>query len=121
MSKVADMRDKWPEVQPNLVVGDVVLIRDKNLHRTQWSTGTVTEIILSGDGLVRSVVVKPHKRPDKTTTEAPRARAVVDLVLIKSILHDQREVSTNQPSNGGDSDNSGINGELPTNNNSVED
>ena len=80
---IGDSRKKWTDPKRNAQVGDVVLIKDKNLPRLEWSTGTITEAITAQDGLVRRVIVQPHKRFDKTTTERPRQRAIHDLVLLK--------------------------------------
>ena len=90
MSKIADGRHKSPGAKKNVTLEDVVLIRDKDTHRTIWSAGTVTDVNNNSDRLVRSSVVRPHKRPDKATTEAPRERAVVDLVIIRGVLDNQQ-------------------------------
>ena len=86
MFEIGTTRPKWKIPKRNAQVGDVVLIQDKDLPRLQWSTGTITFIKEEdSEGLVRRVVVKPHKRKDKPTTEAPRIRAIHDLILIKAI------------------------------------
>ena len=85
---IGDSRQKWTDPKRNAQVGDVVLIKDKNLPRLEWSTGTITETITAQDGLVRRVIVQPHKRSDKSTTERPRERAIHDLVLLKEMHTD---------------------------------
>lgn len=48
-------RQKWVKPSPNLCVGDIVLIVDESLPRSQWRMGKVTETFASDDGLVRKV------------------------------------------------------------------
>ena len=48
-------RQKWNQVKRSLTVGDVVLIKDINTFRGNWSLGKVTKLISSSDGLVRRV------------------------------------------------------------------
>ena len=87
MYSIGTDREKWTRPHRNASVGDTILLREKNLPRMDWSTGTITEVHPSEDGLVRKVTVQPHKRADKTTTEAPRLRAIHDLVLLKSLTN----------------------------------
>lgn len=47
-------RRRWLKTQPNVEVGDVVLIVDANLHRSDWRLGLVIDVKPSADGLVRS-------------------------------------------------------------------
>ena len=63
-------RTKWPDPKRNAKQNDIVLICEKNTPRLQWSTGAIIEIKTDKDGLVRRVIVQPHKRPGKATTEA---------------------------------------------------
>ena len=65
-------------------IGDLVLIAEKNTHRTGWNTGVVEEIHPSKDGLVRSVTIKPKKEKGKSMTETPRRRPVCELILLRS-------------------------------------
>ena len=90
---IGDKREKWTSPHRNAQAGDTVLIRDKNLPRMEWSTGTITETIPSRDGLVRRVIVQPHRQPGKSTTDKPRERAIHDLVLIKELQNDDSEPS----------------------------
>ena len=76
-------REKWTEIQRNAKVGDVVLIKVKNIHRLHWPTGVVTKVRVSEDGLVRSATVKPHKSPGSSITDKERDRPIHDLVLIQ--------------------------------------
>ena len=88
--EIGSYRQKWISASRNACVGDLVLIKDKNLPRTQWNLGTITDTYKSDDGLVRSVLVKPHRRDDKSVTEKERKRPIHDLVLIKeSLIEDE--------------------------------
>ena len=51
-------RKKWTINSRNLEIGDLVILVSKNLVRSAWSTGRVTETYPSVDGVVRSVKVK---------------------------------------------------------------
>ena len=51
-------RQKWTTAKQNPEVGDVVLVTDDELPRSQWPLGRVTEIHQSRDGLVRKVSVR---------------------------------------------------------------
>jgi len=82
---IGTKREQWVNIQKNASVGDIVLMREKNSPRLEWPTGTITEVITADDGLVRRVVVQPHARKGKPTTEAPRERAIHDLILLSSL------------------------------------
>lgn len=51
-------RQKWMVETKNLVPGDMVLVVDEGVHRSQWPLGRVTEVFAGEDGLVRQVLVK---------------------------------------------------------------
>ena len=84
MYNIGIERTKWQKDNRNAQVGDIVLMTDKQLPRLQWSTATITQIHEDTDGIVRRAVVQPHARTDKATTQAPRERAVNDLILTKA-------------------------------------
>ena len=50
-------RKKWVHARRNLEVGDVVIVRDEGLPRSQWQLGRIDETYPSRDGYVRSVKV----------------------------------------------------------------
>ena len=85
MYQIGHTTEKWTEIKRNAEVGDIVLMKEKNLPRLDWSTGTITQATKDKDGLVRRVMVRPDTRHDKSTTQAPRERAIHDLVLLKAI------------------------------------
>lgn len=47
--------------EPNIVEGDVVLVKDDDVHRKYWPLGRVTEAAKSEDGKVRKATVMIHK------------------------------------------------------------
>jgi len=51
-------RGKWSQVNPNVTVGDVVLIVDEKTTRGLWPLGLVVDATPSRDGLVRKVTVR---------------------------------------------------------------
>lgn len=51
-------RNKWQNVQPNLQVGQLVLIKSENLAPTYWPMGRVIETKAGDDGSVRSATIK---------------------------------------------------------------
>ena len=58
-------RGKWHEEKPNLKIGDVVLVSEKNIKRYNWKTARVTNVFVGKDGRVRSAEIfkayEPHK------------------------------------------------------------
>ena len=51
------VRQKWTHKKPNLQVGDIVLMRDKNTARNHWPMARVHRVNTSKDGLVRSATL----------------------------------------------------------------
>lgn len=71
-------RQKWHTKKPNLKEGDVVLLKDKQARRNEWSMGRVVKVYQSDDGLVRKVDVKVTSHlPSKTYL-----RPISELVLL---------------------------------------
>ena len=78
-----DTRRQWKDSRRNLQVGDLVLIREKGSPRCLWPTGTIKEVKISEDALVRSVVVTQHAGPDDKGRQLNRERPIHQLVLLK--------------------------------------
>ncbi len=51
-------RPKWESQQRNLMVGDLVLIKNESTPRNRWPLGLVTAVHPGADGLVRSVALR---------------------------------------------------------------
>jgi hypothetical protein len=72
-------RHKWHCEHPNLKVGDVVLLRDKELHRGQWPMGLIVQTFPSdSDQKVRTVEVRVIRDGKDTTYIRP----ITELVLL---------------------------------------
>ncbi|CAG7826059.1 unnamed protein product [Allacma fusca] len=60
-------RPKWASYQPNMEVGNLVLIKDERLPPQQWLLGRIIQVHAGTDGMVRVVTVKTKngemKRP----------------------------------------------------------
>jgi hypothetical protein len=52
---------KWKDIQPNMMIGTVVLIKEENVSPLRWQRGVVTEVHPGGDNLIRVVTVKTVK------------------------------------------------------------
>ena len=88
MYEIGDHRAKWNEESRNAQVGDLVLIMEKDykkLKRLEWITGTITEALPDSDGLVRTVTVQPHKRPNERKERRPKKMSIHYLVLLKEV------------------------------------
>ena len=47
------LRKKWVKPKRNLLVGDILIVKDENSPRNTWKLARVAEAFLSEDGLVR--------------------------------------------------------------------
>ena len=79
------VRQKWHTQKRNVMIGDIVLIKDSNSVRGRWKLGRVNKTIASGDGYVRRCVVVYKQQPPGiklaskfTSIERP----IQDLVVI---------------------------------------
>jgi hypothetical protein len=54
-------RKKWNRPEPNLSVGDLVVIEDKDLQRGLWPIGVVEDVMPGEDGIVRVVDVRTNR------------------------------------------------------------
>lgn len=69
---------KWTTEKPNLQVGDVVLMKDSQVKRTEWPVGLVIKAFPSQDHRVRKVEVKVVKNG----TPKVYLRPVSEVVLL---------------------------------------
>ena len=49
------LRKKWVKPQRNMLVGDIVVIKDENAPRNLWKLARVEDAFTSEDGFVRKV------------------------------------------------------------------
>ena len=79
------LRQKWHTAKRNIIVGDIVLIKDSNMVRGNWKMGRVSKTKPGGDSYVRrcSVVYKcVVPRNDITKSFITIERPVQDLIVI---------------------------------------
>ena len=75
-------RQKWTGVCRNIMVGDIVLVKDSEIftRRNGWPMARVEQVFPSDDGLVRKVQLRvAHKQADKTSV---LERPINKLVLL---------------------------------------
>jgi len=85
-------RRVWQRPQTNVQVGDIVVLHDQTLHRSEWRMARVIEAKPSADGLVRRVkVFLGSKSPDnrKRPSEDTRTleRPIHKLTLLVACRH----------------------------------
>jgi len=51
-------RTKWKEVQPNVTIGDLVLVKEDNLPPLVWKKAVIIDMHTGRDGLVRAVTIR---------------------------------------------------------------
>jgi hypothetical protein len=71
-------RYKWCASKRNLKTGDVVLLREKNVHRNLWPMAIVERPIESDDKMVRKAVVRVAKDGKVATYTRP----ITEMVLL---------------------------------------
>ena len=59
--QLLQQRRKWTDSKDNLQIDDVVLLRDKEAHRNNWSMGVVNRTFPSDDGKVRKIEVRTSR------------------------------------------------------------
>ena len=64
-------RRKWQSETLNLKPGDVVLLRDKEVHRNFWPLAVVERVFESKDGKVRKVEVRVFQNDKQKTFSRP--------------------------------------------------
>lgn len=71
-------RRKWQTEQPNLAIGDVVLLKDAQVQRNEWPTGLVVKTYPGRDERVRKVDVRVIKQG----TPKVYTRPISEIVLL---------------------------------------
>lgn len=74
-------RRKWSDTRTNLKEGDVVLLRDKSVHRNQWLLAVIEEFLPSSDEVVRKVSIR-LVRDGRTVTYT---RQVNEFILLVNV------------------------------------
>jgi hypothetical protein len=69
--------EKWRTEKRNVCVGDMVLIVEDNVKRSQWPIGRVTRVLKGTDNLVRSAFVQ--------TASAELHRPIAKLCLLEAV------------------------------------
>ena len=75
---------KWKNKQPNLRIGDVVLMKDSSEFTTHWGMARISKVFPGEDGLVRAVevIVKKAILPEST----PKNSLKLDKIKIKTSI-----------------------------------
>ncbi|XP_069830268.1 uncharacterized protein [Dendropsophus ebraccatus] len=71
-------RRKWQRLNPNIKVGDLVLLKDQQAARIEWPMGLIIESIPSDDGKVRKVEVRVARQGTVKTFIRP----ITELILL---------------------------------------
>ena len=82
------LRSKWNSPKRNLSVGDIVLLKEDNQPRNEWSLCRIVEVKIGDDGLVRTAKVaigQPNldNKGRRRTSNAYLERPIHKLVLLK--------------------------------------
>lgn len=85
------MRTKWNAQEPNIVEGDVVLVKDNDVHKNHWPLGIVTQAVKSEDVKVRKATVMIHKYGGRKVILRP----IKELVKILSSKDNSRRTMDN--------------------------
>ena len=80
-------RQKWTTKRPNLRIGDIVLVCDKNLSRGQWNMGRVIDTYPDRHNVVRQALVK--------TSCSELRRPIAKLCHVLSPSHDDENAKIN--------------------------
>ena len=51
-------RNKWKDIQPNVKIGDLVLVKEDNLPPLVWKKAVINDLHTGKDGLTRVVTLK---------------------------------------------------------------
>jgi hypothetical protein len=54
-------RNKWKDIQPNVTIGDLVLLKEDNLPPLAWKKAVISDVHAVRDGLTRIVTLRTAK------------------------------------------------------------
>ena len=91
-------RAKWFTKQPNIKVGDLVVVHEEKVKRGYWKLARVVEILPSRDGSVRKVKISLPRFNDrgKATTPMILERSVRQLCPLELTREDEEPENTKQ-------------------------
>ena len=95
------IRQKWTRPQRDVKIGDIVILKDENLPRNQWSLARIVDVFPSADGFIRKVklVLGDSKLDDGGKRKGPvheLERPIHKLVLLLP-REDQEGFPTKEP------------------------
>ncbi|XP_051792766.1 uncharacterized protein LOC127530319 [Acanthochromis polyacanthus] len=70
-------RSKWQDVRPNLMEGDLVLLKDSQVKRNEWPLALVTKTFSDQDGKVRKIELKVTRSGSAKTFLRPVTETVL--------------------------------------------
>ncbi|KAM4807993.1 LOW QUALITY PROTEIN: uncharacterized protein WCC33_002086 [Rhinophrynus dorsalis] len=71
-------RRKWQRLNPNIKIGDLVLLKDQQAERINWPMGLIIKSVPSDDGKIRKVEVKVARQGTVKTFIKP----ITELILL---------------------------------------
>ncbi|KAM4795653.1 uncharacterized protein WCC33_000721 [Rhinophrynus dorsalis] len=71
-------RRKWQRLNPNIKIGDLVLLKDQQAERIDWPMGLIIKSVPSDDGKIRKVEVKVARQGTVKTFIRP----ITELILL---------------------------------------
>ena len=72
-------RPKWTQIHQSLTPGHIVIMKDRNLKRNNWPMARISDVKLSSDGLVRSVILSV---PSRNGNPSILTRPISDIVFL---------------------------------------
>ena len=84
--------NKWNKQQPNISVGELVLVEKRPLNRSHWPLARVDSVTQSRDGLIRKIRVKLP--PNEAGEQRYLTRSIHNIYPLE--LHDANETDANE-------------------------
>jgi hypothetical protein len=79
-------RQRWQSQHRNLMAGDLVLLSDSNLPRSEWSTAVVEDVLQGSDGLTRTARVRLANRHIDRNGKAISPATILERPIQKLVL-----------------------------------